>query len=1190
MTNSKKALKVGHHTSITIGGKTYKNSDISRLISKTKEVHTVKGTENMPRHVTKVLNNEAGTVKTSIAAVSETKVENQKQLNIVASKAPVEGSSIGNAYFNTLAAGKHNSLKSNIDTSKVQTSKKIESTQAIRAIQAIEKGSYIPSHLIRNSHVEVRKVLNSEVGTIKTGITSVNETKGENHKRLNVVASKAPIEGISIGTAYFNTLAAGKHNSLKSNIDTSKVQTSKKIECTQAIRAIQAIAQGSYRPSHLIKSSHIEVRKGLNNEVETIKTSITPISETRPETRKQLNIVASKAPIEGISIGTAYFNTLSAGKYNSLKSKVDTSKIQTSKNLEKAAEIRAMQTMLKGNYTPSHIIKNTCLEAKASFYEAMERYKSGNITISQDIKNTFSTGGMLLVDHIQERFERHEDMGVQVASGVITTGILGYKGIQTAQAISPALVNTIKSAPSIINDGIGSITNVGKGIWDVTTTAGVMTVAVAKTAQMMRSGFIPFDTEFTKEVLLHQIKITGLLHSTTSQRIMNGVKQIPTSIKQMQTNLQVGIVTATNTAKSSYVLIRGMIDGTVMKSTVAHKVLMEIGTISKDIGFRRLKVAGQGMAHGIVKGGVWTLKRGLPKTLKSTSKLSMGMASVLTSTDDMMLQDIGNSMVLTNYGVKTSIVVGRVTGHAIKTSAKKTVGAVKGTYKAISFIRQKGLRAAWMKARKKTATTVMKAGKSVVSIVVNLVKAVGQKVVVPIILVVVIVSVMMSLLAAPTVTIGSIFSGLFDMDNGDGTYSETNIRAFITDPTNGIPAMRSHYISELYQYIQSNLESNGGTYDYVRFKTNMQEGVVDSSLAGISGAFYTEDELANIIQPIFNAVILKDYDLAPTKEEAIQVLSEIFEKLFRREEVATVEWCGQSLVDGSGTPVTHTCGAIHALGDCPNPIAGIHSSYTCPTCCYYYCPGHTETDSNGHTHTRYCSGCKHACSGYIYCGGHDILTVTLNMDGLHQLLYEYFEQPIDQLSNKTDRTIEEERRLSQLKDSYEICLEYIKQITEEYGGGLTMGDLSNVIWVNGSRVGNQALVDLALSQVGQIGGQPYWSWYGFSSRVEWCACFVSWCMARSGHNEVKYSSCQNGGVPYFKQAGRWAEGGYTDLVAGDVIFFDWNGNGRAQHTGIVIGTDGEYVYTVEGNSGDACCTRKYRIDDSCILGYGLMNY
>ena len=43
--------------------------------------------------------------------------------------------------------------------------------------------------------------------------------------------------------------------------------------------------------------------------------------------------------------------------------------------------------------------------------------------------------------------------------------------------------------------------------------------------------------------------------------------------------------------------------------------------------------------------------------------------------------------------------------------------------------------------------------------------------------------------------------------------------------------------------------------------------------------------------------------------------------------------------------------------------------------------------------------------------------------------------------------------------------------------------------------GTQEIVVLALTQLGNVGGQPYWTWYGFNFRIEWCACFVSWCAA-----------------------------------------------------------------------------------------------
>ena len=64
-----------------------------------------------------------------------------------------------------------------------------------------------------------------------------------------------------------------------------------------------------------------------------------------------------------------------------------------------------------------------------------------------------------------------------------------------------------------------------------------------------------------------------------------------------------------------------------------------------------------------------------------------------------------------------------------------------------------------------------------------------------------------------------------------------------------------------------------------------------------------------------------------------------------------------------------------------------------------------------------------------------------------------------------------------------------------FGGGSAdtsaSEDLSGVTFVNGTRPGNTVLVDIAKSQVGNVGGAPYWSWYGFNSRVAWCACFVS---------------------------------------------------------------------------------------------------
>ena len=140
--------------------------------------------------------------------------------------------------------------------------------------------------------------------------------------------------------------------------------------------------------------------------------------------------------------------------------------------------------------------------------------------------------------------------------------------------------------------------------------------------------------------------------------------------------------------------------------------------------------------------------------------------------------------------------------------------------------------------------------------------------------------------------------------------------------------------------------------------------------------------------------------------------------------------------------------------------------------------------------------------------------------------------------------------------------------------------------------GNQAIVEVALTQLGNEGGQPYWSWYGFDGRVEWCACFVSWCADQCGYIESgiipKFSGCVDG-ANWFKGNGQWQDRNY-EPQAGDIIFFDWEGDGETDHVGIVEKCENGVVYTVEGNSGDACRQNQYTVGSSSIYGYGVPAY
>ena len=159
--------------------------------------------------------------------------------------------------------------------------------------------------------------------------------------------------------------------------------------------------------------------------------------------------------------------------------------------------------------------------------------------------------------------------------------------------------------------------------------------------------------------------------------------------------------------------------------------------------------------------------------------------------------------------------------------------------------------------------------------------------------------------------------------------------------------------------------------------------------------------------------------------------------------------------------------------------------------------------------------------------------------------------------------------------------EYVPHVMRYYSDGSLFAGL----------FGSQQIVSVAMGQIGNSGGQKFWSWYGFDSRVEWCACFVSWCADQSGliasGNVPKFSLCRDG-VSWFQGKNKWQSGGTTP-TAGMIIFFDWDHDGNSDHVGIVEKCEGGRVYTVEGNSSDQVRQRNYVMDYASIMGYGVIN-
>lgn len=228
--------------------------------------------------------------------------------------------------------------------------------------------------------------------------------------------------------------------------------------------------------------------------------------------------------------------------------------------------------------------------------------------------------------------------------------------------------------------------------------------------------------------------------------------------------------------------------------------------------------------------------------------------------------------------------------------------------------------------------------------------------------------------------------------------------------------------------------------------------------------------------------------------------------------------------------------------------------------------------------------------------GQDVATMNDEKKGLLRAVFwdmTEIDWGIAKVSDKTTVLwIEISHKTAQdMVDEYNFSKEQKRQLAE------LLSEDKQELWQNvlyGIGAGGEDMVQVAMSQIGNIGGEVYWRWYGFEEWVNWCACFVSWCAEQCGYIEAgivpKFASCAYA-VNWFKVNGLWQDGDYQP-TAGDIIFFDWQGdegqNGIADHTGIVQKVSGGYVYVIEGNAANECRLKSYPLSDGEILGYGVV--
>ena len=130
-------------------------------------------------------------------------------------------------------------------------------------------------------------------------------------------------------------------------------------------------------------------------------------------------------------------------------------------------------------------------------------------------------------------------------------------------------------------------------------------------------------------------------------------------------------------------------------------------------------------------------------------------------------------------------------------------------------------------------------------------------------------------------------------------------------------------------------------------------------------------------------------------------------------------------------------------------------------------------------------------------------------------------------------------------------------------------------------------------------------WYNsdWNKNTPWCACFLSWAADQQKASidgaPPRFADVDEG-MAKFKNGsyGQWRERGDTNNmpIPGDYVFFDWDGRNDPDggkdpdHVGAVLCVEGNFLYTIEGNSGGRVAVQRYDLNDKRIVGYGVLNW
>lgn len=1111
----------------------------------------------------------------------------------------------------------------------------------------------------RNSVVkEINPTINIVSGNKATnavmpsGIVTAIVSKSENNKSQSAEAHKplyseqkttvSPVtSGVATAVISENGNSAAKEIKPTSNITPKNKTVNVVVPNGVATAVVSKPKKSKSQSAETHKPLYCEKKATVSPATSSVATAVIPKNENNAltEIKSTRNIAPKNKPANEVMPSGVATAVVSKPKNNKLQGEKMHSPLPVEKKGIVTPATKTQNLVIRKGTVPGAIIKpvnnsvkiaevsnpfsskiKTTAPSAASGVKTPIFSKSGN-NPSLKLPGVAADGLREGAVALKNQTNKSDDMGTQTSGGVVQTTIVAGKVLKTAQRVSP---NVIKAA---VNHVPNTVIKTGKASFSVISAAGKSAVVLDRTIRGVGLGGVGIGTPIVLntrlDVLKYQVGVTGLGKNAIAQKISRSAKTVQRGIRCAKR----GAVSAYRVTKATPKVVKtafnSVVKGTGTAITFSRGVIGGKVSISS-VALAGLRVAKQRIPKlrlskkvgtgGRAGAGKFAFTKGKPSAVSGIGKKAFSgaiggvnaLGNAFSKSDDSSVQGLGGAIKLGVRGTKTSLSAGRFTGRALKSSVRTSFNIGKGAVRGAMAAQKFGFGVAGKASFAGAKLLLTKAGGSVVSMAVGAVKALGIKAA-PFVIIIVVIAIALNSMTAPIGAVGSIFGGGMSLAafDGDGNeyFEDVDIREFIVDSDFGLPYLRSNFVNYIYNQRINENRFPVGNYHIVRYICEVSDAPTGYEFEYVDGSVMRLAMLADIIHPIFTAIVIVDYELAPTQEQALNILVRTFDYLFEVGDSTHIEWCGQEIATGEGYPLGQcgTCSNIHALYDCPNRREIMHTSHSGLDCCEFWCPGNCRPgmmDSYGRRGPpRGCPGrnCRHRCHGVYVCSSHYTMHVTLSSEGITGLLYVYFHSPINQLRNIANRTDVQDEMLATLVDMLELTMDLIQEMGILFGGGITMAELSHVEWVHGTRIGNQAIVDTALSWVGQQGGQPFWSFMGFGSRVPWCAAFVYFVFYQAGfcdiypRNRVDANTASTVAlVDFFRRAGQWQSNSFRNLAAGDVIFFDWTFNGQPNHVGIVVGRCEVYVYFVDGNWGDAVVLQSMRLDNPNILGYAIL--